>query len=82
MVDYIIWLLAGVAAGVPVYAAVSQLGRERAQDAWTLLLVLIAAIYVGPVIGTGQGTGYVEIGFAFLLLILCANLIYRSKSIS
>lgn len=43
----------------------------RQKDILTLLLVYIAAIYVGPVIGGEHSTGYLEIGFALALTIVC-----------
>lgn len=71
MMTYVALLGAGALLAGLLCILLQQLGTTRSKDVFTLLLVYIAAIYVGPLIGSNEPAQYVEYAFAILLAGWC-----------
>lgn len=66
----IILVVAGAISAAVLCLLLHKLAAESYKEILTLLLVAIAAIYIGPVIGSSESSAYTEISFAVLLIIL------------
>lgn len=74
---YLTLLAAGALLAGSMCLALNVTARQSAKDILTLLLAFIAAIYVGPLIGTTASVQYIEYSFALALTAWCVFALRR-----
>lgn len=75
---YLTLLAAGALLAGFMCFVLHAVARQSGKDILTLLLAFIAAIYVGPLIGTTQAVQYIEYSFALALTGWCVLALHKS----